>query len=144
MPSKRLPETGDVYSFEVGDLRYLLQYIDVTMEPDHVQPPFRFRSHVVVFENGYRSVPDRPNLRRIYRIKSRPRGQLLYVLLFGLVPSLPRGLRHWGQVEPSGPWIPDIELSPRMPVECREVDGVEITPQVARFQYVRGRIVPSP
>lgn len=140
MPSKRPPETGDVYSFKVGELRYLLQYIHVTAEADHAQPQFRFRGHVVVFENGYKAVPDRPNLRRIYRIKSRPKGQLLYVLLFGPKPGLPRGLSHWGRVEPSGSWIPDIELSPQMPVARREVDGVEITPQFARFQYVRGRI----
>lgn len=137
---KRQPRTGDVFTFEVGGLHYVLQFIHVVDEPTHSQPPFRFRAHVVVFENGYRAVPERPNLTRIYRIKTRPRGQLLYVLLFGLEPQLPRDLRYWGRMEPTGPWIPAIELSPEMPVKAREVDGVTITPQVARFDYVRGRI----
>ena len=55
-------------------------------------------------------------------------------------PTLPAGLRHWGQVEPTGPWIPAIELSPEMPVVGREVDGVEVTPCPAAFGYVRDRI----
>ena len=140
MPNPRRPSTGDIYTFKVGKLHYVLQYIDVTTEPHHDQPQFRFRCHVVVFENGYTVVPDRPNLTRIYRIKSRPRGQLLYVMLFGIEPSLPRGLRHWGRAEPTGPWIPPIELSPQMPVKTREIEGVMVTPQVAHFPYVRGRI----
>ena len=136
----RKPETGDVYMFKVGKLHYVLQYIAVVDEPRHEVPQFRYRALLIVFANGYRAVPDRPNLNRIYRIKSKPKGQLLYVMLTGTKPSLPAGLRHWGKVEPSGSWSPGIELSTDMPLTVREVEGVQVTPQVAQFRYVRGRI----
>ncbi len=61
MPKTRTPRKGDVDTFKVGALHYVLYYIDVIDEPQNVHPQFRFRSHVVVFENGYVAVPDRPN-----------------------------------------------------------------------------------
>lgn len=140
MTNNPLPRTGDIFTFKVNKLCYVLQYIHVVEEPEHAHPPFRFRCHVVVFEDGYPSAPQRPNLTRVYRIKSRPRGQLLYVMLTGLKPFLPRGLRRWGNAEPTGPWTPAIELSRQMPVKARELDGVTITPTVAHFPYVLGRI----
>jgi hypothetical protein len=95
---------------------------------------------LAVFENGYPAVPASPNLTRIYRIQSRPRGQLLYLMITGLEPTLPAGLRYWGHAEPTGPWSPAIELSTEPSQRPREVDGVQLTPQVAHFAYARGRI----
>jgi hypothetical protein len=55
----------------VGKLHYVVHYIDVRSEPDHEHAAFRNRCNVLIYENGYKSVPARPDLTRIYRADGR-------------------------------------------------------------------------
>jgi hypothetical protein len=149
---------GDIFYFHLMGRYYFLQVIDVRQVVGRGGLQERLYL-MVVFEKSFATLPvevSELNLRDIYRVKSKPRNCLLYI-----VTSDPDGgvsisrtssggyedykdikVHRFGSATPAARFEPDIVIPHSFfPVNAIEDDaGIDVTPNWAEFTYVFDRI----